>query len=316
MRVLRMAFLFSGLVFPVFTLVAQDSSSLANPPGTARSSAPLISGQAFTSNQSGARQVVLDVVVTDGRGHPVVGLKESDFTLSEDGVPQVLTGFVEHDATIPLSDLRQTSALPQNTFRVHSPVTGNGAVTIILLNYLSPRDSHYVREQLIDYFNSAEPNMPMAIIDETPKGLHLIQPLTTDRQLLIEAASSKQLLSAMSENRSHNQDTIYGRLRLANYLAAIPGRVNLVMFTSGSEGRLSLGTSTFLRDTKGSVSALQISGIALYTMHSTDLDAENLGNNGRSSFGRGGTGGAPVGGCNYRIRNHDGWQDLCRQQRL
>jgi VWFA-related protein len=272
MPVLRMAFLLSGLVCPVFTLVAQ--------------------GQASTPNQPGARQVVLDVVVTDGRGHPVVGLKESDFTLSEDGVPQVLTGFVEHDATIPLSDLRQTSALPQNTFRVHSPVIGNGAVTVILLSYLSPRDSRYVREQLIDYLNSAEPNMPMAILNSTPKGLHLIQPLTTDRQLLIEAASSKQLLSAMSETRSESREAIHGRLQLTNYLAAIPSRVNLILFTSGGEGSLSLGTSTFLRDMKSSVAALQISRIALYTMTSTDLDAENV----RSSSSRRAPHPAPVRG--------------------
>ena len=255
-------------------------------------SAALQSTPQTPSIQSGARQVVLDVVVTDGRGHPVVGLKESDFTLSEDGVPQVLTGFVERDATIPLSDLRRTSALPQNTFRVHPPVTGNGAVTVILLNHLSPMDSRYVREQLIDYLNSAEPNMPMAILNETPKGLHLIQPLTTDRQALLEASSSKQLLSAMSESPSRSHDAIYGRLRLTNYLAAIPGRVNLILFTSEGEGSLSLGTSTFLRDTNGSVTTLQVSRVALYTMHSTDLEAENVG----SSSSRRGAHAAPVRG--------------------
>jgi hypothetical protein len=39
---------------------------------------------------STARVVVLDVVVSDGKGNPAKGLTQSDFTLYEDGVPQTL----------------------------------------------------------------------------------------------------------------------------------------------------------------------------------------------------------------------------------
>jgi VWFA-related protein len=44
---------------------------------------------------SGATAVVIDVVVRDGRGRPVTGLRQQDFTLVEDGVPQKIGGFVE-----------------------------------------------------------------------------------------------------------------------------------------------------------------------------------------------------------------------------
>jgi len=33
------------------------------------------------------RQVLFDVVVTDGKNHPVAGLKRKDFSVTEDGAP-------------------------------------------------------------------------------------------------------------------------------------------------------------------------------------------------------------------------------------
>lgn len=44
---------------------------------------------------SGATAVVIDVVVRDDKGRPVTGLRQEDFTLSEDGVPQTVGAFVE-----------------------------------------------------------------------------------------------------------------------------------------------------------------------------------------------------------------------------
>ena len=37
--------------------------------------------------------VVVDLIVTDRHGHHVPGLTASDFTISEDGVPQKIVGF-------------------------------------------------------------------------------------------------------------------------------------------------------------------------------------------------------------------------------
>lgn len=44
---------------------------------------------------SGATAVVIDVVVRDNKGRPVTGLRQEDFTLVEDGVPQKIGAFVE-----------------------------------------------------------------------------------------------------------------------------------------------------------------------------------------------------------------------------
>jgi VWFA-related protein len=52
-------------------------------------------GQAATPPvfPTGVGQVLVDVVVVDGRGKPVVGLEQSDFALTEDGTPQTLSSF-------------------------------------------------------------------------------------------------------------------------------------------------------------------------------------------------------------------------------
>ena len=54
-----------------------------------------------------SRLVILDVVVSDGHNHPAAGLKPSDFTLTEDGVPQKIDSFTEHDTPPPNPSARK-----------------------------------------------------------------------------------------------------------------------------------------------------------------------------------------------------------------
>ncbi len=62
--------------------------------------------------------VVLQVVVRDGLGHPVTGLKEEDFNLFDQGKPQSITQFEEEPSSEPPPNLPtpnlagQTAALP------------------------------------------------------------------------------------------------------------------------------------------------------------------------------------------------------------
>ncbi len=58
----------------------------------ARSSAP---APGTTTLQVYSRLTVVDVTVTDAKGQPVHGLKESDFTVKEDGKPQPVRNFLE-----------------------------------------------------------------------------------------------------------------------------------------------------------------------------------------------------------------------------
>jgi hypothetical protein len=91
------------------------------------------------------------VVVTDKHGQPVHGLKQSDFQLYEDGVPQTLASFTEHDAaSTPAAP--SLPKLPPNTFTDHASVTGSGAMTVLLFDELSFSDAHSSGTQLVRSF--------------------------------------------------------------------------------------------------------------------------------------------------------------------
>src|SRR5208283_1940278 len=45
-----------------------------------------------------SREIVVDVMVTDANGQPVRGLKQSDFSMKEDGHPQPIRSFAEFGA--------------------------------------------------------------------------------------------------------------------------------------------------------------------------------------------------------------------------
>ena len=83
----RLALLLSLLPFAALELPAQQSFLPAFTPGQS-TEAPSASRQPVTTLHVNSREVVLDVIVTDAAGNPVKGLKPSDFTLTEDGVPQ------------------------------------------------------------------------------------------------------------------------------------------------------------------------------------------------------------------------------------
>jgi hypothetical protein len=243
----------------------------------------------------------LDVVVTDGRCRPVIGLTKSDFILSENGVRQTLIGVVERNAVLRASEPPTTHF--QNTFQVHPAVTGEGAVVVVLLNYLSQVDGRDVRKQLIRYLSGAELSMPIAILSQSPKGVHMVQEFTTDRQTLLDAASGKHLLDSEFEP----SDAVPGRFNLPIFLAGIPGRVNLIRFTSNAEGGGLSNADMFLRDASGRAVALRIGHVALYTIHSNYFSGERLGARGGDIYlDNGGFAGSGLGNSSFAGTNTGG----------
>ena len=163
-----------------------------------------------------SKAVVVDVVVTDSKGHPVRGLSQQDFQLSEDNKPQSVRYFREFSdvgesaaqasaaATPPAS---ATPAIPTpmpvsaspapspNVFnnRAHS---SEGAVTMVLFDGLNtpPQDQAYARLQLIKFLES-KPKMSQFALCMLGSGeypLRLIQGFTSDETLLLAAAKRKK----------------------------------------------------------------------------------------------------------------------------
>jgi VWFA-related protein len=82
----------------------------------------------------------VDVVVTDAQGHPVRGLKQSDFILLEDGQPMTLNSFGEHRTDLPTSE-PAVATLPEQPLDTFTNVISNPAsgrpINILLIDNLN-----------------------------------------------------------------------------------------------------------------------------------------------------------------------------------
>lgn len=136
------------------------------------------------------RLVLVDVVVTDKKGHPVEGLGREDFTLEEDGQPQEIAFFSWEGRS-------QTSsappALPPNVYTNRPDYyRPPGTLTLILLDALNtPRkDQMLMREEMLRYFkSSASAGQWTAILLLTDQ-LTLLQDFTPNRELLLAAVKN------------------------------------------------------------------------------------------------------------------------------
>jgi VWFA-related protein len=203
--------------------------------------------------------VLLDVTVMDKQGHPVAGLTKDDFKLQEDGQPQTIKFFEEHAPVDPAEIARQKAAAiagqPPNTFTNYEPFTGR-PVTVLLLNELFTlplRDFNPLhpelsplRQRMIETVQSAPPDTPFAIylLDSE---LRLVQPVTTDRALLLARINVLWKTPQFGSERMINPTglppeadipvrrrfTSDAMRQLASSLKAQPGRKNLFVFTGG-----------------------------------------------------------------------------------
>jgi VWFA-related protein len=238
-----------------------------------------------------AHLVLLDVVVTDKHGQPIHGLKQSDFQLSEDGVPQTIASFTEHDAvSAPVA--APLPKLPPNTFTDHAPVTNAGVMTVLLFDELSFSgasgkalvrsfgDGAYTRDQVAAFAKTMPPGTAACIFRLDWSGLRLIQDFTTDSQALEEAVKSNRNAQRFGGLGVGLYDVRAAAMRdLARYLAAFPGRKNLIWFSGGITPQVSIGApgspfpdiSTFDDDMKGVTDTLTLSRVALYPVDTRGL---------------------------------------------
>jgi VWFA-related protein len=240
-----------------------------------------------------AREVLLDVVVTDALGHPVPGLTAADFSVTEEGAPQQIRRLDEHHAmsAADLARLQQIPTLPPNTFTNFTPVTNTNACTVILLDAMdmSVPIQMYLRGQLISYLKHMQPGASIAIF-QVDTEMHLIQGFTSDQQLLLSAAESKRDMPSMNRpmrgtgevNQIMRMEILRnGMQTLGRYLAGFPGRKNLIWFTAqlpaslfygggiGSPFRDSFGV--IASDVSGLTDVLTVSRVAVYPVDARGL---------------------------------------------
>ena len=180
-----------------------------------------------------SRETIVDVLVTDDKGQPVRGLTRSDFTVEEDGHPQPIRSFAEFDKEAPPTPTR---TLPPNTYTNSTTLPANGPVQIFLFDVAAtgPALMERSKKYIADYFRSIPAGTQVAVFDLSPtKELILLQGVTTDGHaaaaavdnLDVEWIRTNPLLYPLAIVASH---------RIADYVAAIHGRKNLIWIVPGS----------------------------------------------------------------------------------
>jgi len=280
---------FTGFALGSLSLTLEAAAQQSAPP-------PPDAAQQASTLSITTREVLLDVVVTDNSGHPLTGLKASDFTVTEEGEPQRLTHLEEHHpmSAESLSRLKTGPALPPNTFTNYTPVQNTNSSTVILLDALNTSlDAQMeLRQQLIDAVKHIQPGTPVAIF-QIDTEMRLIQGFTSDPQSLLEAAKSKRDMISLQRPIRGSRDE-YRRARfeilrsgfqlMGRYLSGFPGRKNLIWLTgSVPQSYMSdpLGTSfgrsfkddfTILADDPDDLTdALTLSRVAVYPIDARGL---------------------------------------------
>ena len=284
------------LRFPVGLLClaaacGQQPSPTPAPPLQPRTSAVL-------TLKANARAVLLDVVVTDSKGHPVHGLTIQNFHLFEDGKPQTITSLDEHHplSAAELAGQPRPPALGPNTW-TNAP-TGSAqlprsATTVFLLDALdTPLSAQsYVRDQLLGYFNTMQPGTEVAIF-QLDTQLRLIQGFTSDPSVLRTALKErdKPLQTAIPVGPGYvtqalRMDVLNGAMQsLGSYLRSRPGRKNLIWFTAhipryAYDNGTAFGgalhdSESFLFDYSKATDALVLGQVSVYPIDSRGLQAD------------------------------------------
>jgi VWFA-related protein len=107
--------------------------------GAAAAQEPVPSPAPPPTFTAGVEMVVVDVVVTAGRGAPMPGLRREDFTVTEDGVPQEIQTFDAVDA-IPGADEEDAPAAPPRVSLNTGPQAMNARSFVLVFDqdHLSP----------------------------------------------------------------------------------------------------------------------------------------------------------------------------------
>ncbi len=139
-----------------------------------------------------AKIVVVDVVVKDRSQRPVHGLKQQDFTLLENKVPQTISNFEEHmpPSASELAKVPAPPVLPPGVFTNIASAPPTPAVTVLLLDSLNTplSDQKYLRQELLRYLKTPHPGQNVAIFGLNSR-LVLLQGFTSDQRILLAAAN-------------------------------------------------------------------------------------------------------------------------------
>ena len=139
-----------------------------------------------------ARVVVVDVVVTDKQGQGAAGLRKEDFRVTEDGGPETISSFEEHQR-VATREIK-LPPMPPNVFTNFPTTQSADSVNILLLDLLNtqPQNQSFVRQQVAKYL-AAVPSGTRLAVFALGSQLRIVRGFTTDFSGLSAALGDKKL---------------------------------------------------------------------------------------------------------------------------
>ena len=160
------------------------------------------------------RQVLVPVVVTDSKGHTLLGLRSSDFKVFEDGVEQrVVSLTAEADGAARLFQPQPTPAAPGAEPVNPSPQQIGRAerAYLVVIDTLNSEFGNFVQIHgaLKKLFGEAQPASALYGLVALSRTATMIQPLTADPSVVLHTLESKNfakyILASEQSNRAQRE---------------------------------------------------------------------------------------------------------------
>ena len=243
-----------------------------------------------------AREVVLPVTVRDKHGALVTTLQKTDFSLTEDGRPQVIKSFL-HDANLPfrIGLLVDTSRSMSNVMQDVRISTGK------FIDLMLPAPPTESKDQAFLIHFDREVELLQDFTNSRDKLHHELDEMSATRAERYEGTDSGGSSGGgrggsdgddQSSHRSRGGTQLYDAIFLASdeLMKSKDGRKALVVFSDGADR----GSKTTLNE---AVDAADKANLAIYTIYFKG-EQEHSGN-GFPGGGHRGGGGYPGGGGGY-----------------
>jgi VWFA-related protein len=164
--------------------------------------------------KSSAQAVALDVVVTNTKGHPVQGVPKQDFSIREDGRPQVITYFDEvsdHKSDAPPRS-EAAKELAPNIFTNDSPRPSANSLALILYDQLNTPivEQQRAKDELLKFLQNKPKDERFAFCVLSER-LQMIQGFTPEESLLVRAMKSQKgslRYNSMLSEDAESQQTV------------------------------------------------------------------------------------------------------------
>lgn len=248
---------------------------------------------------------IVDVVVTDAKGKPVHDLKQSDFTVLEDGKEMKPASFDEHrsDEAAPAGPTQVEQKLPPNTFTNVTPTPPTARpINILLIDSLDTpvATQTIIQQRMIGFVDKLAPDSRLSVMSLSEMGrLSILQGFTSDHELLKAAIHSKKITGqvpviedsfqdpngptdSIDQDEECNRGAMRGQYSLsamhqmARYLSGMPGRKNLIWFSGAFPLRMYDNMHSvcydFSQDLKNADDQLSRAHVVLYPVDPRALD--------------------------------------------